>query len=341
MSNTDIKLAFYQNASNNTVNFIYCYFEGYNFVFKVKTKLKKAVSSQIKSIGLPILALCWVSFFWGTTWLASKEGVKHMPALQLAGIRQLIGGTLYIAYFLYKKTPWPKGKQWKTICILSLLNFVLSNGLSTWGVKYISSGLGAIIGAIFPLWIVIITLFKGERLARLSILGLLVSFCGICVIFYDHLADFLNADFRFGIILSLIATVSWAFGSLYTKKKAASFNPYFSLGLQMLLSSFITLAIVGATGTGVTLSLIPANSWWAMGYLVIIGSVLTFIAFIYMLQRLPPEINSLYAYINPIVAVILGAIIFGESLTMAIAIGGFITLCGLYMVNFSIRKSKM
>ncbi|WP_310559575.1 EamA family transporter, partial [Flavobacterium sp.] len=123
----------------------------------MRAKIKTSFSSKINAIGLPILALCWVSFFWGTTWLASKEGVKYMPALQLAGIRQFIGGILYVGFFLYKKTPWPKGKQWKVIFILSILNFVLSNGLSTWGVKYISSGLGAIIGAIFPLWIVLIS----------------------------------------------------------------------------------------------------------------------------------------------------------------------------------------
>ena len=307
----------------------------------MRTKIKNAFSSKINAIGLPILALCWVSFFWGTTWLASKEGVKHMPGLQLAGIRQFIGGILYVGFFLYRKTPWPKGKQWKTIFILSILNFVLSNGLSTWGVKYISSGLGAIIGAIFPLWIVLITVFRGEKIARLSILGLVVSFGGICVIFYDHLADFLKPDFRFGIFISLIATFTWAFGTMYTRKKAASFNPYFSLGLQMLISSFITLAIIGATGTGVNISSIPANSWWAIGYLVIIGSVLTFIAYIYMIQRLPAEINSIYAYINPIVAILLGTIIYDEPLTMAIAIGGAVTLCGLYLVNYSIRKSKI
>ncbi|MBC7847655.1 MAG: EamA family transporter [Flavobacterium sp.] len=307
----------------------------------MKARIKNAVSTKINAIGLPILALCWVSFFWGTTWIASKEGVRHMPALQLVGIRQFIAGLLYVCYFLYKKAPWPKGKQWKAIFILSILNFVLSNALSTWGVKYISSGLGAIIGAIFPLWIVFITLFRGERIARLSILGLIISFTGVCVIFYDYLGDFLKPDFRFGIFLSLISTFTWAFGSLYTKKKAASFNPYFSLGLQMLISSIIILAITGATGTGVSITSIPANSWWAIGYLTIIGSVLTFIAFIYMLQRLPPEINSIYAYVNPIVAVLLGAIIFGEPLTMAIAIGGGITLCGLYMVNYSIRKAKI
>lgn len=307
----------------------------------MRTKIKNAFSSKINAIGLPILALCWVSFFWGTTWLASKEGVKYMPGLQLAGIRQFIGGILYVGFFLYKKTPWPKGKQWKTIFILSILNFVLSNGLSTWGVKYISSGLGAIIGAIFPLWIVLITVFRGEKIARLSILGLVISFGGICVIFYNHLSDFLIPDFRFGIILSIIATITWAFGTLYTKKKAASFNPYFSLGLQMLISSFITLAIIGATGTGVNIGSIPANSWWSIGYLVIIGSVLTFIAYIYMIQRLPAEINSIYAYINPIVAILLGTIIYGEPLTMAIAIGGAVTLCGLYLVNYSTRKARI
>lgn len=263
-----------------------------------------------------------------------------MPALQLAAIRQFIGGFLYVSFFLFKKTPWPKGKQWKTILILSVLNFALSNGLSTWGVKYISSGLGAIIGAIVPLWIVIISLFRGERLARLAILGLIVSFGGVCVIFYDHLHDFLEPDFRFGIILSLIATLTWAFGTLYTKKKAASFNPYFSLGLQMFISSIFLFAYTGATGTSVSLDSIPAISWWSIAYLVIFGSVLTFIAFIYALQHLPAEISSIYSYINPIIAVILGAIIFGESLNAAIAIGGTVTLTGLYIVNYSMRKGR-
>ena len=304
------------------------------------SKIKSSFLSKINTIGLPIIALCWVSFFWGTTWIASKEGVKHMPALQLVAIRQFIGGSLYILYFLYKKTPWPKGKQWKAILIMSVLNFMLSNALSTWGVKYISSGLGAIIGAIVPLWIVIITFFRGERLPRLTVFGLVISFGGICVIFYDHLNDFLKPDFRFGIFISVFSTLTWAFGSLYTKKKASSFNPYFSLGLQMFISSFFVFAIIGATGTSVPLSAIPAISWWSIAYLVVFGAVLTFIAFIYALQHLPPEISSIYAYINPIIAVILGSIIFGEVLNSAIAIGGSVTLFGLYLVNYALRKAR-
>ncbi|MDR7211301.1 EamA family transporter [Flavobacterium piscis] len=306
----------------------------------MKAKIQNAFSGKIDAIGLPILALCCVSFFWGTTWIASKEGVKHMPALQLATIRQFIGGIIYVGYFILKKEPWPKGKQWRTILVLAILNFALSNGLSTWGVKYISSGLGAIIAAIFPIWIVIICFFRGERVAKLAVLGLLISFCGICVIFIDHLADFLRPDFQFGIILSVIATITWAFGILHTKKKAASFNPYFSLGLQMLISSFILLGLTESAGINIPLSQIPMSSWWAIWYLVIIGSLLTFVAFIYSLQHLPKEITSIYAYINPIVAIILGFFIFGETLTQAIAIGVIITLTGLYLVNKSIRKPK-
>ena len=306
----------------------------------MRTKIKNAVSSRLSTIGLPILALCWVSFFWGTTWIASKEGVKHMPALQLVAIRQFLGGFLYISFFLFKKAPWPKGKQWKTIIILSILNFVLSNALSTWGVKYISSGLGAIIGACVPLWIVIISFFQGERLSKFSILGLVISFSGVCVIFYDHLSDFLIPNFKFGIIISIMSTLTWAFGTLYTKKKAASFNPYFSLGIQMFLSSILVFAYTGAAGISVPLQDIPAISWWSIAYLVIFGSVLTFIAFIYTLQHLPASISSVYSYINPIIAVLLGAAIFGETLNAAIAVGGSITLLGLYLVNYSLRKSK-
>ena len=108
----------------------------------------------------------------------------------------------------------------------------------------------------------------------------------------------------------------------------------------MFLSSIILFAYNGATGTSVSLSAIPAISWWSIAYLVVISSILTFIAFIYALQNLPAEISTIYSYINPIVAIILGALIFGETLNAAIALGGSVTLFGLYMVNYSLRKTR-
>ena len=291
--------------------------------------------------GKSVLALIWVCFFWGTTWIASKEGVKHIPAIQMCAMRQLFGGSLYLLYFGFAKHPLPKGKQWGTILILSILNFMLTNTLSTWGVKYISSGLGAIIAAIVPLWIVIITMFQGHRLPVKATTGLLLGFGGICIIFYDHLKDFLISDFRFGIFLSFAASISWAFGGVYTKKHAANFNPYFSMGLQMIISAIALFGVTFTTGDMINVRDIPLNGWLAVSYLVIIGSVLTFIAYVYMLQRLPTSQASIYAYINPVVAVLLGAVIFNERLNIYVAIGGAVTILGVYLVNDSFKRKLL
>ncbi len=298
------------------------------------------LNTKKDKIGLPILALIWVSIAWGTTWVASKEGVKHMPSLQLATLRQFIAGVIFLLFFIYKKANWPNRSQWITIVILAFLNFVFSNGLSLWGLQFISSGLGAIIGTLFPIWIIIISFFRGEKISSLAIKGMVLSFVGICVIFGDYLTDFLKPDFRLGIFVSLIATITWAFATLYTKEKAASFNPYFSLGLQMLVSSSVLFIGTTLAGTTVSISEIPLEAWYSITYLVVIGSVFTFVAYIYALQNLPTELNSIYVYINPIVALIIGAIYNDEPFSVLLLSGGLITLIGLYLVNKSIRNKK-
>jgi drug/metabolite transporter (DMT)-like permease len=286
-------------------------------------------------------ALALVCFFWGTTWLASKEAVKHVPyAIQIAGIRQLLGGSCYVIFFLFKGTTLPKGKEWFPIIVLSFLNFILSNALSTWGVQYISAGLGSVIGSIFPLWLVIIGLFSAKsKLKTKALIGLLLGFAGICVIFYQHLRDFVDPAFRFGIFLSIVSTWSWAFGTVYTKKHAVHFNPYFGLGLQMVISGTTILTSLHLTGHALAPTDIPWQSWASIAYLVLFGSVISFIAYLYALQHLPTEQVSLYAYINPVVAVLLGRIIFGEVLTSFIVIGVLITLFGVYLVNRSAVKT--
>jgi len=297
-------------------------------VFNPLTIRKKGTRSKA------VFALALVCILWGTTWIASKEGVSHMPALQLAGIRQLIAGFLYVSYFLYKGATMPKGKEWVPILVLSFLNFIMSNGLSTWGVQYISAGLGSIMGAIFPLWLVVIGLFiSKEKLPRNALIGLLLGFSGVCIIFYDHLQDFFNPDFLKGIILSLIATWTWAFATLYTKQQAMNFNPYFSLGLQMLISAISLLSFTSITGNAIAINKIPWESWASISYLVIFGSLIAFICYLYALQNLPTEQASIYAYINPIVAVLCGWLVFAEKVSIYIIMGGLVTLLGVYLVN--------
>lgn len=299
-------------------------------VFNPLTINKKGTRSKA------LFALALVCILWGTTWIASKEGVKHVPdALQMAAIRQLIGGLCYVAFFLYKKAALPKGKEWIPVLILSFLNFMLSNGLSTLALQYnISAGLGAIIGAIFPLWIVVIGLFAAkEKMPSKAIIGLLLGFGGVCIIFADHLDDFLDPKFQLGILFSVIATWTWAFATLYTKQQANMFNPYFSLGLQMVISGIALYGFSSASGRAVPLSAIPWEGWASIAYLIIFGSLLAFICYLYALQHLPTEQVSIYAYINPMVAVLCGWLIFGETVTIYITIGGLVTLLGVWLVN--------
>lgn len=290
-----------------------------------------------------LFAVGLVSIFWGTTWLASKKGVEHMPALQLAGIRQLLGGGIYIIFFLIRGFKWPSWNQLFRFTWMSVIMFVVSNGFGTWSVQYIPSGLGAVIGAIAPIWIALFSLmlFKDTRLNITTVVGLILGFGGILIIFYDYLDILFDAKFSLGIILGVIATMTWALGTLLTVKHARDLNPYYSVGWQMFLSGLILTAVSYVTGQHIPLAEIPMPAWYSISYLVVIGSIITFAAFIYALKRLPPAQASVYAYINPIVAVIIGALLNHEKLNLLIAGGTLVTLIGVYLVNTGFKKSNV
>ena len=288
-----------------------------------------------------LFAVGLVSFFWGTTWLASKRGIAHMPALQMSGIRQLAGGSLYILYFSLKGYRWPTRSQLLRLTWMSVLMFVLSNGLSTWSVQYIPSGMGAVIGAIAPIWIAVFSLFlfKDTRMNLMTSAGLLLGFGGILIIFSDYLEALFNSDFYLGIIMGIVSTMTWALGTLFTVKHAKEFDPYYGIGWQMFLSGIILSAMAWATGHRIPLAEIPAVSWYAIAYLVVVGSIITFAAFIYSLKRLPAAQASVYAYINPIVAVAIGSFMNDEKFNSVIAGGTAVTLLGVYLVNTGFKKS--
>ncbi len=299
------------------------------------------MSSPVPNNRKAYLALLVVCFVWGVSWVGTKEAVRYMPPFQMVGIRHILAGLCYIGFFIIRGDRFPRGKEWQPILLLSFLNFMVSNGLATWGVKLTTAGISAILGAIFPLWMVIIITFRGgKRIPKLAWAGFLSGFIGICIIFYDHLLLLFDYSFLGGILLGLIASLSWAFGTLYTKQFAITFNPYHSIGWQMLISGITLNIIATATGQTVPLMDISLHTWGAILFLVIISSIIAFVAYLYALQRLPASLVSTYAYINPIVAVFVGHFFIHEKLSLLILEGSVVTLTGVYIVNRALNKRK-
>lgn len=317
-----------------------------NYIYDIYDRVRNAIepvylrnqSDRTKAI----LAVGIVCFFWGTTWLASKKGVQYMPALQLSGLRQLIAGTLYLIFFFIRGFRLPTREQFIQFTWMSLLMIVINNGFSTWSMKYMPSGLGSVIGAASPLWIAILStfLFKETKLNAVTVAGLLLGVTGILIIFSDYLHDIFNSSFLLGILLNVIASVAWAFGTIFTVRNAKHVNPYFSLGWQMFIGGIILLTVSYSSGQYISFKNTHIQTWYAILYLVLIGSVITYSAFIYALKRLPAPQVSIYAYVNPIVAVILGALLNHEKLTFVIGSGTLVTILGIYLVNTGFKKSN-
>lgn len=284
-------------------------------------------------------ALALVCLVWGVSWVGTKEAVRYMPPFQMVGIRQILAGSAYIVYFLLIRAKLPRKKEWYPILLLSLLNFMISNGLATWGVKLTTAGLSAIMGAIFPLWLVMILAARGKnKIPPLAWIGILVGFSGVCIVFYEHLHELFNFSFLGGITLGLFASLAWAYGTIYTKEFALDFNPYHSIGWQMLISGFALTIIAQISGDVIPLSEIKLYTWSAIFFLVVVSSIIAFLAYLYALQKLPTGIVSVYAYVNPIIAVLAGSIFTGEPLTVLIITGSLVTLAGVYIVNRALQK---
>lgn len=282
-----------------------------------------------------------VSLLWGTTWMASKIAVEEVPSFQVSGLRHLIGGTCYVLYFMVFKRMVPRWHQMWRLTWMSFLMFVLSNGLSVLSIVYIPSGLGAVVGAVSPIWMVILSflVFSHVHFSYKTILGIILGFLGVVVTFYDHLGEITQGDFSLGILAGVVSSITWAAGTLLTVKQSKDLDPYFSLGWQMFLSGIMLNGFSMATGQYITLSAIPADAWLSIGYLVVIGSVIAFGAYIYALKRLPATLVSIHSYVNPIVAVVLGYAMMNEAMSVFIIAGTIITMIGVYLVNLSFRAA--
>jgi len=218
----------------------------------------------------------------------------------------------------------------------------ISNGLLTWSLEYITGGLAAIIAALVPLFIVMFTVWlsKCAKITRWMIIGLVVGFMGVLTIFYDYLGQMQNKSFLFGVILALISTLSWSFGTVYTARQKPPIDILFSVGLQMLIAGILILFVCGITGKYVDPSTAGQDSWFAIFYLVIFGSLVAYSAYVFAISKLPATLVSVYAYINPVVAIVLGWLLLSEKMNSNMILGTLITLVGVYLVNQEFKKVR-
>ena len=288
------------------------------------------------------IALAIVSFFWGTTYLASKISALQIPGFFVAGVRQFISGLVLVLYFKAAGFQWPDKKSLSYITIQGVLLLCISNGLFTWALEYIPSGLAAIIGGLMPLFVALFSVLflRFSKFTLWMVIGLLVGFGGIATIFYEHLGNLIDAKFALGIGLALVAVISWSLGTVYASQHKPTGHLLFSVGLQMLIAGTIMLIISGLSGNYSNLAEANSDALLSLLYLIIVGSLLTYSAYVFAVSKLPPTQVSIYAYINPIVAILLGWLLLHENISMNVITGTLITLAGVYLVNREFKKQS-
>ena len=284
------------------------------------------------------LAFAAVAIFWGTTFFAIRIGVETIPPFLMAGIRQSVAGLIIVGYFLLRGYQKPSLSDLKHFTGTGFLMLLLGNGLVSWAVRYVPSGLAAIVCALTPIWMVVISAFGKQRevINWKVAVGFGVCFIAQVMIFWNKTGELVNVNYALGILFVFIANIAWALGSILAKRSHVKIHPLYGAGLQMLTGGFMLL-ITGSL-LGEWNQMHPnQDAIIAIVYLIVIGSILSYGCYMYILKRLPSAIVSTYAYINTMVAVFLGYLFLSESLTFDMLIGVLFTIAGVWIVtkNFS------
>jgi len=287
------------------------------------------------------IALAIVSFFWGTTYIASRIGVQHTPGIFLSGVRQFASGLILVSFFLLKGKKLPGWHELKKISLQGILLLCISNGSLTWSLQYISGGLAAIIAALVPLFIALFSVWisKCARITKWMAAGLLIGFAGVLTIFYDYIGLLQNSAFIAGISLAFLSTLAWSFGTVYTSRQKTSIAILFNVGLQMLAGGSVTLLICLVSGKYINLANAGNSTWYALLYLIFFGSLLAYSAYVIAITKLPPTLVSIYAYINPVVAIVLGWLLLEEKMNVHMILGTAIIFGGVYLVKREFKKT--
>lgn len=287
------------------------------------------------------MKLAYVSFVtvcivWGTTYVAITIALETVPVLLVAGLRWMFAGVVMSALMLASGRGLPRPRLWGPLALLGFLMNVLGNGLVVYAQQYVASGLTAVLIATTPFWNALAErmLPDGERFSNRALLGLGIGFSGIVVLVWPEMTSGGSGGRAFigGVIAIQLACVGWVIGTSYAKRHELGDNPFRSTALQMVFSGIMLLAAATWHGDWQQLSFTP-RTMAAMLYLSIAGSLVAYSAYIYAIQHLRLSLVSLYAYINPMIAVTLGTLLLAEPFTPRIAVSAALVLMGTWIVG--------
>jgi drug/metabolite transporter (DMT)-like permease len=282
---------------------------------------------------LTLLAFAVIYVGWGSTFLAVRVAVASFPPFFVGAFRNLVAGAVLIGTGLALGAGWPTAQSLRRALVVGCLMFVANHGGISWASTRNPSGITALLVATIPLWIVVIEWGRG-RLGQPSprtAWGLGLGFLGSVLLFWpsagtprlDPLASFVTAG----------AAVSWAAGTLAARRAAVSQSATLATGLPMVLGGTVLAVMALATGewTALRAATIPPAAVVALGYLVVLGSLVGFSAYLYLLRTIPASRVATYAYVNPIVALGLGAWLGGETVGLGTLVAAAISLAGVYL----------
>ena len=295
------------------------------------------ISVQPKRLTL-WMALISVYILWGSTYLFIHFMTEQMPPLYMSSIRFLVAGTLLYSYARLTGTPRPTWPQVRSGGIIGLLLLTLANGCLTVALQHISTSIAALLAATMPVFLLSLNWiwFAKTRPSNLALSGLLLGFAGICFLIKPDAVQGTGTtdDNLIGAGLVMIANVAWALGTLFSSRLALPAQ-ILSSGLQMLTGGVILLVISLLTEPVTPMSILdaPAKAIGSLGYLIIFGSIIGFSSYAWLARNAPPTLVSTYAYVNPVVAMILGTLFAGEILTAQSLIGAAIVVAGVVLVT--------
>lgn len=281
------------------------------------------------------LAVCLI---WGTTYLAIRVCLESMPPLLMGGLRWTLAGGLLAALLAVRGERLPPRALWGPLAVLGFLMIVLGNGAVIWAEQWVPSGLTAVIIAASPFWMVGVEAASGgERLTARALTGLAVGFAGILLLIWPELRAGATG-FGAGVVALQVACLGWALGSSYSRRHARAANVLTMAAGEMIAGGLVLLVAGTAAGEWRALGFTP-RTVTAFVYLTTIGSIGGFAAYTYALQHLPIAFVSLYAYINPIIAVVLGVLVLDEPFSVRMIAAAAIVLAGVALVRAQQQRS--